>query len=102
MERLDPRRFGCAMGTSFATVYLLCAIGASLVPERVGLHFLTAVAHSIDWSSIAVWKFSWADVLCGVVAWLVMDWSLGALIAVLYNAMGRPPDFENGCPACKS
>ena len=88
MDRLSPRRFGMAMGTSFALLYLLCAVGASIVPENVGIRFLTMIAHSIDWKSVTVWKFAWADVLCGTLAWLVMGWSMGALIAVLYNATG--------------
>lgn len=89
MSMLSPRRLGFAMGTSLAVFYLLCAAGAAIIPQKAGLQFLNAVAHSIDWNMIVVPEISWTDVLCGAVAWLVLGWLFGALVAVLYNAAAR-------------
>src|SRR4029450_8208993 len=89
MNTLSPRRFGFAIGMSLALTYLLCAAGAAVVPEKVGLQVPSAIAHSINWEMIADWQFSWANVLCGAAAWLVIGWLFGALVAVLYNGAAR-------------
>ena len=85
MRELSVRRFGFALGASFAALYLGCAFVMATVPPEAALRFFNSITHGVDWGPIMRTDMPWWEMLLGVLEIFILGWLFGALVASLYN-----------------
>ena len=85
MNTISVKRFGFALGSSCALLYLGCAFVMLTVPQEAALRFFNSITHGIDWTPIMRWEMPWWEMIIGVVEVFILGWLFGAVVAVLYN-----------------
>jgi hypothetical protein len=85
MDSLSVRRFGFALGTTFAMTYSACALVMSLVSRESSIRFFNGILHGLDVTPIMTGEMSFGGIAVGVVEVFVLGWLLGAMIAAFYN-----------------
>lgn len=95
MHTIDPRRFGFALGSTWALLYLGCAFLMATLPREKALAFANTLVHGVDWAPIVNWDKSWSATVMGVVCVFVLGWLIGATFAALYNLTARNTPSKN-------
>jgi hypothetical protein len=85
MSRLDPLRFGFALGAASALVYLGCVTLMATLPREVIIAYFNSLLHGFDVSAVIRWDIAPAEVVMGTVQTMVLAWLFGALVVALYN-----------------
>ncbi len=87
MHPIDVKRFGLAVGTTLALLYLGCMFVMATVGKAATILFFNSLLHGIDVTSIIrvdmplpLW-----EALMGLIETLVLGWFTGAAVAAIYN-----------------
>ena len=89
MNTISVRRFGFALGTGFAVIYLGCVFVMLTVPQEAAVRFFNSITHGVDWTPIMRWDMPWWEMVIGVLEVFILGWLFGALVAALYNLGAR-------------
>jgi hypothetical protein len=82
---IDIRKFGLAIGTTFALLYLGCVFVVVTAGKKASVIFFNSLLHGIDVSSIIRIDMPIWEMALGVVAIFILGWLTGATIAGIYN-----------------
>ena len=85
MNTLSIRRFGLALGGTFALTYASCALVMSCVSRETSIRFFNGILHGLDVTPIMTARMSFSGVVIGIIEVFVLGWLLGAIIACFYN-----------------
>ncbi len=85
MERIDVRRFGLAVGTTMALLYLCCAVVMAVAGRDASIAFFNSLLHGVDVTSVIRMNVPLWEVLAGVVETFIIAWLSGATIAAIYS-----------------
>ena len=99
MQHINIKRFGLAVGTTIAIIYIGCVIVTSFIsPERT-VAFVNNLMHSVDVSAIIRRSpMPVSEVIMGVVEWFIIGWLAGASIAAIYNAGNKKSKLNSANP----
>ena len=86
MNLIDAKRFGFAVGTTMALLYLGCAFVMATAGEAATIAFFNSLLHGIDVTAIMRNDMPLAEVLVGFVETFVLGWLVGASVTAIYNA----------------
>lgn len=93
MHKLSIKRFGFALGTTSALLYLGCVFVMLTVPHDVVIRFFNSLLHGWDVSPLMRWDMPTWEAVVGVVETFILGWLVGALFAALYN-LGTRSDSD--------
>ena len=85
MENLSIKRFGMAVGTTVAILYLGCILLMLTVGKTGTVWFFNSLLHGLDTTSIIRVDVPIWEALIGIVQTFIIAWLTGALIAAFYN-----------------
>ncbi|OSZ77134.1 hypothetical protein CAP36_12015 [Chitinophagaceae bacterium IBVUCB2] len=99
MYHINIKRFGLAVGTTIAIIYIGCVIVTSFIsPERT-VAFVNNLMHSVDVSAIIrKTPMPVSEVIMGVVEWFIIGWLAGASIAAIYNTGTKQSKLNSANP----
>ena len=82
--KLNPTALGAASAISFAILWIICSAAVAVLPGFM----LTMSGHMMhgDFSQMG-WTLTWGGVFLGLVAWAVVAFVSGWLIAAIYNRL---------------
>lgn len=85
MATIDIRRFGFALGTTFAFLYLGCVLIMAVLSREAAIFFFNSLMHGVDMTSILRTNMPLYEMMIGIVEIFVLGWLIGATVASLYN-----------------
>jgi len=85
MNPIDVKRFGLAVGTTLALLYLGCVFVMATASEAVTILFFNSLLHGIDVTGIIRTDMPLWEALMGLVETFVLGWLTGAAVAAIYN-----------------
>lgn len=85
MEKLNIKRFGIAVGSTGALLYVGCILLMITVGQEGTIWFFNSLLHGLDTTSIIRMNVPFWQTLLGVVQTFIFGWLVGALIAAIYN-----------------
>jgi len=85
MNALSIRRFGFALASVFALLYLGCAFVMMTVSKQAAIFFFNSLCHGVDWTPILRWEMPWWEMAVGLLEVFILGWLVGAAFAALYN-----------------
>lgn len=85
MNLIDAKRFGLAVGTTLALLYLGCMLVMATVGKAAIILFFNGLLHGIDVTSIMRTDVPLWEALMGLVETFVLGWLAGAAVAAIYN-----------------
>lgn len=89
MKTLSVKRFGFALGSGCAALYLGCAFVMATVPPEAALRFFNSITHGVDWGPVMRTDMPWWEFVIGILEIFILGWLFGAFVASLYNWAGR-------------
>lgn len=89
MDTISIRRFGFALGGTFALTYSACAFVMACVSRESSIRFFNGILHGLDVTSIMTAEMTLGGVLIGIVEVFVLGWLFGAILACVYNISVR-------------
>jgi hypothetical protein len=90
MEKLSIKRFGMAVGSTGAILYLGCMLLMVTVGQEGTIWFFNSLLHGLDTTSIIRMDVPFWQALLGIVQTFILGWLIGALIASIYNFGSNP------------
>lgn len=91
MNYMNVKKFGFAVGTTGALVYLGCMFLMFLVGHDGTVLFFNNLLHGLDVSGIIRTNMPIGEAVSGIVEIFILGWLIGACIAAIYNAtLARP------------
>tara|TARA_B100000965_G_scaffold393585_1_gene404682 strand:- start:3071 stop:3394 length:324 start_codon:yes stop_codon:yes gene_type:complete len=90
-NELSIRRFGFALGTTMALMYVGCVFVMATVPKEASIRFFNSLLHGVDVESIMRWEMPWTEMVVGVLETFILGWLFGAAFAVFYNLGSAAP-----------
>lgn len=85
MHPIDAKRFGLAVGTTLALLYLGCMLVVATAGNAATILFFNSLLHGIDVTSIIRIDMPLWEALMGLVETFVLGWLSGAAVAAIYN-----------------
>jgi len=85
MGTIDIRRFGLALGTTFALLYMGCVFVMRTVGKEHSIVFFNSLLHGLDVRPIIRMDIPLWEVLVGILAIFIIGWLIGATTAGIYN-----------------
>jgi uncharacterized metal-binding protein len=82
---IDVKRFGLAIGTTLALLYLGCMFVMATASKAVTILFFNSLLHGINVTSIIRIDMPLWEALMGLVETFVLGWLTGAAVAAIYN-----------------
>lgn len=89
MNRIEVKRFGLAIGTTLALLYLGCAFVMATAGSAATVLFFNSLLHGVDVTAIVRTDMPLWEALVGVAETFVLGWLVGASVAVIYNVSLR-------------
>lgn len=89
MNKIDVRRFGFAIGSTAALLYLGCVVVLMVAGHDTAVRFGNSLLHGLDVSSIIQMSVPVSEALIGLLETFIIAWLAGASIASIYNATVR-------------
>lgn len=89
MSTLSVRRFGLALGSTFAVTYAACAFVMSCVSREASIRFFNGILHGLDVTTIMTAEMTLGGVITGIIEVFVLGWLIGAMLACVYNISTR-------------
>ena len=89
MNKIDVKRFGFAVGSTVALLYLGCVVVLMVAGHETAVRFGNSLLHGLDISGIIRTDIPLLEALFGLIETLVIAWLSGASIAAIYNASMR-------------
>lgn len=85
MNKIDVKRFGFAVGSTVALLYLGCVVVLMVAGHDTAVRFGNSLLHGLDISGIIRMDIPLLEALFGLVETFVIAWLSGASIASIYN-----------------
>jgi uncharacterized metal-binding protein len=85
MNNIDVKRFGLAVGTTLALLYLGCVFVMATAGEAAVILFFNSLLHGIDVTTIIRTDMPLWEALMGLIETFVLGWLTGAAVAAIYN-----------------
>lgn len=85
MKGINIRKFGLAMGTTGALLYLGCILLMLTVGHEGSIQFFNSLLHGLDVRPIIRMDIPYWEALLGIIETFVIGWLVGACIAGIYN-----------------
>lgn len=85
MEKLSIKRFGMAVGSAGAILYLGCILLTLTVGREGTIWFFNSLLHGLDTTSIIRMNVPVWQALLGIVQTFILGWLIGAFMASVYN-----------------
>lgn len=85
MNHIDIKRFGLAVGTTLAFLYLGCMFVMATTGTDTTILFFNSLLHGIDVTTIIRNDMPLWEALMGIVEIFVLGWLTGATVAAIYN-----------------
>lgn len=85
MDIINIKKFGLAVGTTFALLYLGCVLVMTTVGKEGTIFFFNSLMHGIDVSSILRMNMPLWEMTTGIIEIFILGWLTGATIASIYN-----------------
>ena len=92
MENLSIKRFGMAVGTTVAILYLGCILLMLTVGKTGTVWFFNSLLHGLDTTTIIRMDVPFWQALLGIVQTFILGLLIGAVIAFIYNLDSRNQD----------
>ncbi len=86
MNHINVKKFGFAVGSTGALLYVGCMFVMFTVGRDGLLLFFNSLLHGLDISSIVRMNIPIWEALIGLVETFILGWLIGASIAAIYNA----------------
>lgn len=85
MNHIEVKRFGLAIGTTLALLYLGCMFVMATTETTETILFFNSLIHGIDVTDIIRTEMPLWEALMGIVEIFVLGWLTGATVAAIYN-----------------
>ena len=85
MNAIHIRKFGLAVGLTWALLYLGCAIVMMTVGKEGTALFFNSLLHGLDTAPIIRMDVPFYEFCIGLVESFILGWLVGACIAGIYN-----------------
>lgn len=85
MTLIDVKRFGLAVGTTLALLYLGCMVVMATAERAATILFFNSLLHGIDVTNILRINMPLWEALMGLVETFILGWLTGAAVAAVYN-----------------
>lgn len=85
MSTIDIRKFGLAVGCTWALLYLGCTILMLTVGGQGTILFFNSLLHGLDVSAIIRMEVPAIEFIIGLVESFILGWLVGACTAGIYN-----------------
>lgn len=85
MNKIDVKRFGFAVGSTVALLYLGCVVVLMVAGHETAVRFGNSLLHGLDISGIIRTDIPLLEALFGLIETFVIAWLSGASIASIYN-----------------
>ena len=85
MNRINIRKFGLAVGTTAALLYIGCILVMLTVGREGTIQFFNNLLHGLDTSTIIRMNVPVLEAIIGIVQTFVLGWLSGACVAGIYN-----------------
>jgi hypothetical protein len=82
---INPKKFGFAVGITWALLYLGCIIVMLTVGHVGSVKFFNSLLHGLDVSTIVRMDVPLWEAGVGIVETFILGWLIGACIAGFYN-----------------
>jgi hypothetical protein len=89
MNKIDVKRFGFAVGSTVALLYLGCVFVLMVAGHDTAVRFGNSLLHGLDISGIIRTDVPLLEALFGLIETFVIAWLSGASIAAIYNTSIR-------------
>ena len=89
MNKIDVKRFGFAVGSTVALLYLGCVVVLMVMGHETAVRFGNSLLHGLDISGITRTDIPLLEALFGLIETFVIAWLSGASVAAIYNASMR-------------
>lgn len=85
MGAINVKKFGLAVGLTFAVLRLGCIIVFVLLSREQAIAYFNTLVHGIDVSPILRTEMSIQSMVYGLIQIFILGWLTGASIASIYN-----------------
>lgn len=85
MNAIHIRKFGLAVGLTWALLYLGCAIVMLTVGREGTALFFNSLLHGLDTAPIIRMDVPFYEFIIGLLESFVLGWLVGACVAGIYN-----------------
>lgn len=85
MGAINVKKFGFAVGLTFAVLRLGCIIVFALLTPEQAIAYFNTLIHGIDVTSILRTEMSVQSMVYGLIQIFILGWLTGASIASIYN-----------------
>lgn len=86
MNYINVKKFGFAVGTTAALLYLGCMLVMFTVGADGTARFFNSLLHGLDVSRIIRMNMPLWEAVIGIVEIFILGWLAGACVAAIYNA----------------
>lgn len=86
MNYLNVKKFGFAVGTTAALLYLGCMLVMFTVGHEGTARFFNSLLHGLDVSGIIRMDMPLWEAFIGIIEIFILGWLTGACVAAIYNA----------------
>lgn len=85
MNRIKTNKFGIAVGSTFALLYLACIISVMIVGKDGIIFVMNTIFHVIDITPLIKTTISLSSMIIGLFEIFIIGWLIGVTIASIYN-----------------
>lgn len=86
MNYLNVKKFGFAVGSTLALLYLGCMLVMFTVGAEGTARFFNSLLHGLDVSGIIRMDMPLWEAAVGIIEIFILGWLMGACVAAVYNA----------------
>ena len=86
MNNINVKKFGFAVGSTGALLYLGCMFVMFIVGHDGTVRLFNSLLHGLDVTSIIRLDMPFWEAVIGIIQTFVLGWLIGACVAAFYNA----------------
>jgi len=85
MGAINVKKFGLAWGSTFALLYVGCAVVMAVAGREGTIFLFNSMMHGIDVSGVIRMDVPVVEMILGIVQVFILGWLIGATVASIYN-----------------
>ena len=86
MSYINVKKFGFAVGTTGALLYLGCMLVMFIAGHDGTVHLFNSLLHGLDVTNMVRMEMPIWEAVIGIIQTFVLGWLIGACVAAVYNA----------------
>lgn len=90
MNYINVKKFGFAVGSTLALLYLGCMLVMFAAGREGATRFFNSLLHGLDVSGIIRMDMPLWEAVIGIIETFILGWLTGACVAAIYNATLKP------------